>query len=489
MCQRTQRNLASFTGCCAQLRSWPMTWLGAGVLVLWLTSCTPTQQSAAPHAEPAVVTDSRQLVADSATVFDDTRDAFSLPLPGLSPAGRARFFVGNSFFNQNWVTAPASTVDRDGLGPLFNARSCSGCHFKDGRGRAPDAGAEMQGMLLRVSVPGAAAHGAPKPDAVYGDQIQSSAIAGVAPEARVNVDYVEHTGVYADGEAYTLRQPRYRLEQLGYGPIHGLLMSGRVAPAMLGLGLLEAVPDAELLAHADPEDRDNDGISGRPNRVWDVSAQTERLGRFGWKAEQPSIRQQVASAFLGDMGITSSLFPRENCSEAQPQCQRAPSGGSPELSDDTLTSVEHYARTLAVPQSRALTQAQATTGQKLFRAAHCEGCHVETLHSSRIDTAPELSNLTFHPYTDLLLHDMGAPLADERPAFQADGREFRTAPLWGVGLVPKVNGHNSLLHDGRARGVAEAILWHHGEAEQARAKFAAMTRAERDALVSFVESL
>jgi len=465
----------------------------ASMLAVWLAGCMPAE----PHADAVAAdapslsapVDTPRLIAASATVFDDTRAAFSLPLPGLSAAGRARLFVGNSFFNQNWVTAPASTVDRDGVGPLFNARSCSGCHFKDGRGRAPDAPAELQSMLLRVSVPGTGEHGAPKPHAVYGDQIQGSAIAGIAPEARVLVDYTERTSVYADGEAYALRQPRYRFEQLGYGPAHGLLISGRVAPAMLGLGLLEAVPDAALLAHADPEDRDGDGISGRPNYVWDVDARAQRLGRFGWKAEQPSIRQQVASAFLGDMGITSSVFPRENCSEAEEQCQRAPNGGNPELSDDTLASVEHYARTLAVPQSRALAPQLSSLGETLFHAAHCHGCHVETLHTPQVSAVPELSNLTFHPYTDLLLHDMGAELADDRPAFAADGREFRTAPLWGVGLVPKVNGHNSLLHDGRARGVAEAILWHHGEAEAARAKFVAMTRAQREALVSFVEAL
>jgi CxxC motif-containing protein (DUF1111 family) len=428
--------------------------------------------------------------AAGATVDDTTRDAFSLPMPVLSSAERTRFFLGNSFFNQNWVTAPASTAERDGLGPLFNARSCSTCHFKDGRGRAPEPGEDMQTTLLRISLPGAAEHGAPRPDPAYGDQVQPLGVPGAPAEARVVVDYVEHPGSYADGETYVLREPRIQLLEPAYGPFNReLLMSARTAPALVGLGLLEAVSDDQLSTRADPDDRDADGISGRANVVWDASANAMKLGRFGWKAEQPSLRQQIAGAFSGDMGITSSVFPAENCTSAQSECAKLPSGGEPEIDDETLESVVRYVRTLAVPARRELEPEVAMRGDALFRSAGCDACHVETLRTTEVPHVPELSNVDFHPYTDLLLHDLGDALADHRPAFAAGGNEFRTAPLWGVGLVEKVNGRGSFLHDGRARSITDAVLWHGGEAESAKRAFVAMSAADRRALIAFVESL
>jgi CxxC motif-containing protein (DUF1111 family) len=424
------------------------------------------------------------------TVADTTRDAFSLPMPALSSAERTQFFLGNSFFNQNWVSAPASTADRDGLGPLFNARSCSTCHFKDGRSAAPDAQAEMQTMLLRISVPGRGEHGAPLPDPTYGDQIQNLSVSGAQPEARVFVDYTDRTGTYPDGETYVLRELRPRLVDLKYGAsARELRVSGRVAPALVGLGLLEAVSEADLTVRVDPEDHDRDGISGRVNRVWDVGTQSVQLGRFGWKAEQPTVRQQTAAAFSGDMGITSSLFPVENCTSTETDCAALPSGGSPEIEDVTLESVVRYVDTLAVPARRELAPNIAARGERQFRAARCDACHVDTLRVTEVGHAQALKHVTIHPYTDLLLHDLGEALADDRPAFDANGREFRTAPLWGLGLVPKVNEHHSLLHDGRARGVAEATLWHGGEADRSKRAFLAMARADREALVQFVESL
>lgn len=453
-------------------------------LLVW--ACTHEPRSLAPEPPP----DEGARGAAAFTVSDTTRDAFSLPIPVLSAAERTQFFLGNSFFNQNWVTAPASTADRDGLGPLFNARSCSTCHFKDGRGSAPESAAEMQTMLLRISVPGSGEHGAPLPDPTYGEQIQNLSIAGALPEARVVVDYNERPGTFQDGETYTLREPRPRLVDLAYGPSdHDLQLSGRVAPALIGLGLLEAVSEAELLARVDPDDRDGDGISGRVNRVWDVRSQSVRLGRFGWKAEQPEVLQQSAAAFSGDMGITSSLFPIENCTSAQSDCGALPSGGSPEIEDDTLESVVRYVSTLAVPARRELPQDVAVRGERLFHAARCDACHRETLRTGQLSHARALKNVTIRPYTDLLLHDLGKGLADDRPAFDAAGTEFRTAPLWGLGLVLKVNGQRSFLHDGRARTIAEATLWHGGEAERSKLAFVAMAREDREALVSFVESL
>jgi CxxC motif-containing protein (DUF1111 family) len=430
------------------------------------------------------------LAAGTATVFEETRDAFGLPAPSLNPAHRASFFVGNSYFNENWTAAPGSVKTRDGLGPLYNARSCSACHFKDGRSRPPEPGAAMTTMLLRISVPGHGPHGEPKGDPIYGDQIQGAALPGLAREADVLVEYEEVPGHFADGEGWALRRPRYRLRELGYGaPSAKLLTSPRVAPAMVGLGLLEAVPEGTLREHEDPEDRDGDGISGRLNQVWDQARKAPAIGRFGWKAEQPSVLQQSAGAFLGDMGITSSLFPGPGPTPRQTACAAAPSGGSPEVDDDILHSVALYARTLGVPAQRRAAEPEVVRGGRLFAEARCTACHLPALETGDAADLPELSHQQIRPYTDLLLHDMGAGLADGRPAFAAGGSEWRTPPLWGVGLVSKVNGHTFLLHDGRARGFAEAVLWHGGEAAKAREAFVRMPRADRRAVIAFLESL
>jgi CxxC motif-containing protein (DUF1111 family) len=427
--------------------------------------------------------------ADS--VVDATQDAFSQPTPRLSQAHRRKFFVGNSFFNQSWVAAPASVTTRDGLGPLMNAPSCSTCHFKDGRGRPPDAGGRLESMLLRISVAAPAKNtGAPVGDPVYGDQIQDRAIPGVPAEARVIVEYEELPGAFADGERYSLRKPRYRLVELGYGPTAPeLLMSPRVAPALVGLGLLESIPESTLEHLADPEDRDRDGISGRLNRVPDLLQKRSAPGRFGWKAEQPSVLQQSAGAFLGDMGLTSSLFPHENCEKTQNACRAVESGGNPEVEPHVLAAVALYVRSLAVPVRRKARDLDIARGEELFRAIGCALCHVPTLRTAALPDLPELAAQEIHPYTDLLLHDMGEGLSDARPSFEAQGREWRTPPLWGIGLVHKVNQHALFLHDGRARGLSEAILWHDGEAQRARERFQRLPRSDRLHLLAFLEDL
>jgi CxxC motif-containing protein (DUF1111 family) len=427
--------------------------------------------------------------ADSVT--DATRDAFSQPTPRLSETHRRKFFVGNSFFNQTWISAPASVATRDGLGPLLNAPSCSTCHFKDGRSRPPDPGGSMETMLFRISIGNAStAAGAPIGDPVYGDQIQHRAVPGVPPEARVIVEYEELPGAFADGQRYSLRKPRYRLVELGYGAAApGLLVSPRVAPALVGLGLLEGIPESTLERLADPDDRNRDGISGRLNRVPDVRNKRIVPGRFGWKAEQPTVLQQSAGAFLGDMGLTSSLFPRENCEKTQDACRSAPNGGAPEVEPHVLEAVALYARTLAVPVRRKAQDRDVARGEELFRAIGCAHCHVPTLRAEPPADLPELAAQEIHPYTDLLLHDMGEGLSDGRPVFEAQGREWRTPPLWGVGLVPKVNEHAFFLHDGRARGSSEAILWHDGEAARARERFRHLPRSDRLHLLAFLEDL
>jgi CxxC motif-containing protein (DUF1111 family) len=345
-------------------------------------------------------------------------------------------------------------------------------------------------LLLRLSIPGQNQHQGVVPEPRYGDQLQGFAVPGVAPEGRVVITYTENPGTFADGAVYSLRQPTYTLTDLGYGTLHPeTRLSPQVAPFIMGLGLLEAVPADTLLARADPEDRDGDGISGRPNLVWDIGTRQLVLGRFGWKANQPGVAQQTAAAFLGDIGITSTLFPDETCTAVQEVCREAPHGGQPELAADILHSVVFYASPLAVPARRQWDDPQVLRGKQLFLQAQCPACHSPTLRTGAVPELPWLSHQAIRPYTDLLLHDMGAGLADGRNDFAATGQEWRTPPLWGIGLIHTVNGHTTFLHDGRARNLSEAILWHGGEAEAAREAFRTMPHLDRQALLRFLESL
>ncbi|GJM37637.1 MAG: thiol oxidoreductase [Acidimicrobiales bacterium] len=419
------------------------------------------------------------------------RNAFSLPAPGISNEERRTFEVGDSFFTQNWVSAPASTDARDGLGPRFNAQACSSCHTLDGRGAPPDPNDDVAelGLLFRLSVPGAdPVTGAPLPDPVYGGQLQDRSILGVTAEGSMGISYTERTGSFADGTTYVLREPIYTIEDAAFGePSAEIMIGPRLAPQVIGMGLLEAIPQADIEANADPEDADGDGISGRPNTVWSRRAGEPTLGRFGWKANVASVEEQVAGAFLGDIGITSSLNPTELCG-SDPACLAAPTGGMPELTDDRLASVTLYQQTLAVPAMRDVDDPEVQRGAALFESSGCQSCHVadHTTGPSPIET---LDNQRIHPYTDLLLHDMGEGLADGRPDFDATGAEWRTPPLWGIGLIDDVNGHRFLLHDGRARTIEEAILWHGGEAEASADTYRSLDVADRAALLTFLEAL
>ncbi len=428
------------------------------------------------------------LLGGETTAFSVGTNAFELSARNLPNDIRRIFEVGDSFFNQNWVTAPASTEARDGLGPTHNALSCSSCHSHDGRGKPPDHPDDPErGLLLRLSVPGT---NGPVDEPRYGGQLQDRSILGVPVEGRIVIDYVEMPGVYPDGASFSLRQPVYGIEDLAFGPLHpDVMVSPRVAPATIGMGLLEAIPEANILALSDPEDANEDGISGRPNYVRDVQTGKLALGRFGWKANQPSVNQQVVGAFLGDIGITSSLFPNENCPAGQEACVQAPNGGEPELPDERLKKITIYTQTLAVPAMRNIENEEVEQGARLFVQTQCALCH--TPRHTTGDTHPleSLRNQVIFPYTDLLLHDMGDGLADYRPDGQASGTEWRTPPLWGIGLVETVNGHTMFLHDGRARSMEEAILCHGGEAEESRGKFMNLTKDERNALIRFLESI
>lgn len=444
-------------------------------------------------ASPALEAEvGEELSGGETTVFQNGKNAFALPLANISRENRRAHVVGNSFFNKNWVIAPASTTARDGLGPLFHARSCSGCHTRDGRGAPPAEGELMTGLLFRLSIPGQAANGAPLPDPVYGGQLGVRAIPGVEPEGDVRIDYEEIAGTYPDSTPYSLRKPIYSFEwNETYGEPHkDLLMSPRVAPPVHGLGLLEAVPEETILGFADENDADGDGISGRPNYVWNPETKERQLGRFGWKSNQPDIRQQTAGAFLGDIGITSSIHRKDDFTPAQLALFTLPDvGDEPDLEENILDRVVTYQLTLAPPARRDWTNPEVLRGKQLFVQAQCAVCHVPKMKTGPYEAIPELANQVIRPYTDLLLHDMGEELADQRPDFEANGREWRTPPLWGIGLTETVNGHTFFLHDGRARNLEEAILWHGGEAEASRENFKNFNATDRAAVLAFLNSL
>ncbi|WP_372371686.1 di-heme oxidoredictase family protein [Candidatus Uabimicrobium sp. HlEnr_7] len=427
----------------------------------------------------------------AATIFNSTYYAFNKPILGLSFEERATFETGDSLFNKSWVIAPASTTARDGLGPLFNARSCSGCHSRDGRGRPPKEKNEVvTALLFRLSIPGETENNSPKPHPIYGGQLNNKAVPGVEPEGKEVIKYSFIKGTFADGTPYELRKPEYSIENLKYGELSkDIMISPRVAPMIPGLGLLEQVSEETILGFADPEDKDKDGISGKANYVWDVTHKKKRLGRFGWKANQPSLLQQNAGAFNGDIGITSPLFPRENHSDKQTPCLDIPSGGTPEISAESLERITFYTQHLAMPGRRNWKDPTVVTGKKLFLKAECHLCHIPKMQTSTSKDFPKLSQQKIRPFTDLLLHDMGEGLADNRPDFEANGREWRTSPLWGIGLVEKVNYHTFFLHDGRARNLQEAILWHGGESKKSMEIFKAFSKEERKALLAFLNSL
>ena len=465
-----------------------------------LLLAVPLQANTSPaNTDPA---NTEELTGGATTVWADGKNAFSFPAANLSDEERTRFAIGNSFFKRNWVEAPASTKVRDGLGPHFIARSCGGCHALDGRGRPPEVSqgrhAALVEMLVRLSVPGTAKlQDGVVPEPTYGDQFNNAAIQGVKPEGDVVLRYSPVRGRFADGTPYTLQQPKISFKNLNYGPMSPqVLTSARVAPQLMGIGLLEAIPEADILKNAADQAAAGGAVKGQVNRVWDGVAQQSRIGRFGWKANVASIAHQTAGAFRGDIGITSYLAPQESCTPVQKDCLQAERGGhgdSHEIDQATLENVVFYQAVLAPVARRNVNDPQVRAGQALFAQAQCVACHRPSYTTGAGPnpsmTSPALSGQTIWPYTDLLIHDMGPGLADGRADFQASGSQWKTPALWGLGLIKEVNGHSRLLHDGRANGVLEAVLWHDGEAQSAKQQVLKMSKAERAALVKFVESL
>jgi CxxC motif-containing protein (DUF1111 family) len=434
------------------------------------------------------------------------QDIFSFSLSNLSFEQEEQFKLGNALFRKLWVSSPSSTQASDGLGPLFNARACQSCHLKDGRGHPPEGNADATSMFLRLAraaetVEEKAMLGRKAalnfPDPVYGGQLQDLAVPGLASEGRMKIAYEEMSVTLGDGSVVSLRKPSYSVDDLSLGPLHpATTLSPRVTPPMIGLGLVEQIHPADILAKADPDDRDGDGISGKASVVRDAASGEPALGRFGWKASTPSIRQQSAEAFAGDIGISTPDVPRHwgDCSEAQQDCLALPNGiqerlGKSEAPNPVLDLVTFYSQNLAVPARRDVGKPEVLAGKEVFYQLGCASCHTPKFVTRR--DAPNKAHAfqLIWPYSDFLLHDMGEGLADGQTVGDATGKEWRTPPLWGIGLTEQVSGHTFFLHDGRARNLTEAILWHGGEADAARDKFAALSKSDRDALLAFVNSL
>lgn len=488
--------------------------LVAGAMILCAGPVLSQMTGPRPVLTAALITDGLEPGEDAPGGAATTRvgiataDAFSQPSANMSFSRELDFKIGNGVFRKLWVSAPSSTRSSDGLGPLFNARACQSCHLKDGRGHPPSGPTRAErsaSMFLRLSIPPTTAvelealrsgRAGVIPEPVYGTQLQEVGVQGHKGEGRMVVTYRTRTIELAGGEVVHLRHPTYRIVEPGYGPLHPrTMMSPRLTPQMIGLGLLEAIPEQDITAREDPKDRDGDGISGRANRVWSVERNGLALGRLGWKAGQPTVLQQTAEAFAGDIGIGSWIAPRAfgDCSDKQVRCRGATHGDTPqapneEIGRKLLDLVAFYARNLAVPARREPSAPDVLAGKRLFHEIGCAACHTPS-HLTGPSTDPHLAGQRIWPYTDLLLHDMGEDLADNRPEAQADGREWRTAPLWGIGLTSVVNGHTFFLHDGRARNLTEAIVWHGGEAKRSRDAFIAMPAADRARLIAFVNSL
>ena len=434
------------------------------------------------------------------------RDIFSQSSANLTFEQERDFKLGNALFRKLWVSSPSSTQASDGLGPLYNARSCQACHLKDGRGHPPRAGEGASSMFLRLArAPETAEERAAvedylilnMPDPVYGEQLQEFAVPGLKAEGHLRIAYEEVPVTLSGGEVASLRKPSYSVDELGYGPLDKVTtLSPRVAPPMIGLGLIEAIEPADILANADPDDADGDGISGRPQLRRFESGAAPVLGRFGWKAQNTTIRMQSAHAFAGDIGISTPDVPKSHgdCTTVETDCLAMPVGvqkrlGDTEAPDPVLDLVTFYSQNLAVPARRDVADPQVLRGKALFYDLGCTACHTPKFVTSRdAEISPHAFQLIW-PYSDFLLHDMGEGLADGQQVGVASGTEWRTAPLWGIGLTETVNGHTFFLHDGRARNLTEAILWHGGEAQRARDAFAALEKADREALIHFLESL
>ncbi len=418
------------------------------------------------------------------TVYISNSQAFGTPATNLSSEHLDMHLNGDKAFEAIFVSSPAPT--HGGLGPIFNNSSCNACHPSDARASVPENINELSGFFFRISIEGTDEHGGPKPVPGFGTQLQHQSLFGYEPEAKMERKYQPKEIVLSDGVKVILQKPLYSIIDPYIELPENVLISPRIGMPVFGLGLLEAIPEKDILANADEFDADKDGVSGKPNYVWDTVTETVQLGRFGWKAGAANILAQSAGAYSGDMGLTTRIFTIES---SYGQSNGSTETGIIEVSDEELNAVAFYCQTLGVPAARNLDNKQVINGSKIFKKIGCAQCHTPSFKTGNNPDIPELSNQTIYPYTDMLLHDMGEELADNRSEYKATGSEWKTRPLWGIGLTNVTSGHTSFLHDGRARNITEAILWHGGEAENSRNSFIDLSTQEREALLAFVNAL
>ena len=470
-----------------------------------LSACDKHHSSLAPEFDP-----SEWNPGGDTSIRISNKVRFDLPAANLPPALKTDFHVGKALAQQPWIKAPTATDSRDGLGPVYNARTCMACHVKGGKGSTPnDPDAELFSSLIRLSKPGEHKTAGVIAHPAYGDQLQTQSTSlahqlrhipsasdiakDVKPEAYVYIKWVDELIEYPDGSSITLKKPIPEFKNLGYGEFgKDTLISLRTAPAIHGMGLIELIPQQDINAFIDTNDNNQDGISGRPNMVWDSVTQTTVPGRFGLKANKATLDLTIAGAFANDLGISNPLVKSQPCTEQQTACLQAATGNDKngfELNQSQLDRVIFFNQNLSPVAARNLNKKAVIKGRELFYDTGCQQCHNPSFRTGTSESLPHLANQTIWPYSDFLLHDMGEGLADHRPDFQASGQEWRTPPLWGVGLREQVNGSTALLHDGRANTIEEAILWHGGEAQKIKQAFMTLNKKDRKKLIRFVESI
>lgn len=450
------------------------------IIIAVFNSCR--EDSFSPIYEPI---EDRTMAGGETTFTEVHSNAFSMPAPNLTASELEEHLEGDKGFEDVFIMAPSNI--NSGLGPIFNHNSCIACHPKDGRSKFSDNLDAPNGFFLRTSIPGTDETGGPLPTPGFGLQIQNQAIWGYQPEAKIQVTFRYKTETLADGTKVQLREPIFTLKD-AYIPFpKNAMISPRMPMPVFGLGLVEAIPESRLLSLQDIDDTDGDGISGKANFVWNPITKKTELGRFGWKANTANVMLQTAGAYTDDMGVTNPVFHQEPGLGQSNGYDRLKD--DPEIDSKTLNAVVKYCRTLAVPAARKVNDPKVNNGYKIFvNELECAKCHTPSHTTGKSDVAT-LANQKIWPFSDFLLHDMGESLADHRPDFLADGREWRTRPLWGLGLTFTVNGHYNLLHDGRARSITEAILWHDGEAMNSKNKFKKLSAKKRNDLLAFLNSL
>lgn len=422
------------------------------------------------------------------TVLTFSAQSFTRSAPELSFADRTKATVGGLVFNRVWhdgtlLHQPISS----GLGPKYISTSCTACHLRNGKGSIPNEQEDgLASMVLRLSVwqeGRAVAH----PD--YGGQLLTKATNGVEVDGSAELEWHERELALLDGSRIYLRRPIVRFVKSNRGVLDdGTVTSLRASPAVFGLGLLEAVSESDIIRASSANKYAESGISGRINWIWNQTAERYEVGRFGWKAAKSSVRSQIAGALLDDIGITNPSLQNESSQNGRRHVN--PEGTVSEIDEREFGALVFYIQTLAVPARGDRPSPDVLQGARLFSDAHCTKCHTPILRTGSDHAIAELNNQMINPYTDLLLHDMGIDLADQRPESMATGREWRTPPLWGLGLAELVSGgEEHYLHDGRARTLSEAIMWHGGEGSISRDAFGAMDADERHALVVFLRSL